>query len=220
METETEILENLKKAVICADEELLQKAIDAAVRAGIDPIRSIRYGLMPAMQEVGEKMSRGQLFLSQVMLSATIFEKAAKELIAKLHPDRRLEVYPMGTVIIGTVHGDIHDIGKNMVSLMLSSAGFNVLDLGRDVPVEKFVESAVDTEARIIGLSALMTTTMPVMRDVIKALDELGLRKKCKVIIGGGPITEHYAEDIGADGYGRDMIEAVKVAMKLIEAEK
>jgi len=218
MKSEKEILEALKKSVVDADEKLLMQAIDAAVQAEIDPVKAIKEGLSPAMREVGEKMERGEVFLSQVMLSAETMRRGIEIFIAKIPSERKREAV-IGTVVIGTVQGDIHDIGKNMVASMLTAAGFRVYDLGKDVPISKFIEEAQRVDADVIAISALMTVTSPFMRDIIKVLQDLGVRRRYKVIVGGGPVTKEYAEEIGADGYGTDMVEAVKLAEKLIKKE-
>ena len=218
MKSEKEILEALKRAVIDADEELLKETVDTALKAEIDPVKAIKEGLSLAMLEVGEKMESGELFLSQAMLSAETMRRGTETFIAKI-PSKKMEEVVIGTVVIGTVQGDIHDIGKNMVASMLTAAGFTVYDLGKDVPVRKFIEEAHRTNADVIAISALMAVTIPFIRDIIKALQDLGVREKYKVIVGGGPVTEEYAEEIGADGYGKDMVEAVEVAKKLIKRE-
>ena len=218
MKREKEILEALKKSVVDADEKLLMQTIDSAVQAEIDPVKAIKEGLSPAMQEVGEKMERGEVFLSQVMLSAETMKRGIETFIAKIPSERKREAV-IGTIVIGTVQGDIHDIGKNMVASMFTAAGFRVYDLGKDVPIRKFIEEAQRVDADVIAISALMTVTSPFMRDLIKALQDLGVRERYKVIVGGGPVTNEYAEEIGADGYGNDMMEAVKAAEKLIKKE-
>jgi len=186
-----------------------QKAIDAGsnVQAIIDE------GLIVAMDEVGDKFSKGIIFVPQMLRSAKTMQECMK-LLEPLLKDT--DVTTKGKVLIGTVKGDLHDIGKNLVSMMMEGAGFTVTDLGVDVPPDKFVQKAQEIEPDIVALSALLSTTMPAMRQTIEAFEEVGIRDKVKVMIGGAPVTAKYAQEIKADCYAADAGSAVFEAKKLL----
>jgi 5-methyltetrahydrofolate--homocysteine methyltransferase len=172
----------------------------------------LREGLLPAMKEVGRRFEVGEFFIPEMLLAARAFN-ASLDLL-KPHLEES-DVEPVARIILGTVKGDIHDIGKNLVGIMLRGGGFEVIDAGVDVPPERFVELVEETGAELLGLSALLTTTMPSMQSTINALMEKNLRDKIKVMIGGAPVTQEYAKQIGADGYARDASAAVRVAAEL-----
>lgn len=169
--------------------------------------------MIPAMEQVGDRFAKGELFLPEMLIAAEAM-KACLALVRPLLSEASQEA--RGKVVLGTVKGDIHDLGKNVVSTMLEGAGFEVIDLGVDVPAERFVTEAKEKGARIIGLSALTTTTMPAMRDVVEALSAAGVRDEVKVMIGGAPVTEEYARQIGADAYEPNAAAASKRAKQLI----
>jgi corrinoid protein of di/trimethylamine methyltransferase len=176
----------------------------------------IRQGLMPGMDVVGEKFSSGEYFLPDLIIAADGMQQAMELLEPKLQANQQtLEV--AGTVVLGTVKGDIHEIGKSLVGTMLSANGFKVHDLGVDVPTEKFVAVVKETGANLVGLSALLTTTMTVQGQVIEALNEAGVRAQVKVMVGGAPVTRSWAEEIGADGYAEDAMGAVAMARNLVD---
>jgi len=189
--------------------ELTKKLIDAGVPAK----RILDEGLIAGMSEVGEKFKNGEYFVPEVLVAARAM-KAAMELLRPLLAASDVE--PIGTVVIGTVRGDLHDIGKNLVAMMLEGAGFRVVDLGVDVPAEKFIEAAREHNAEIVGMSALLTTTMTYMPEVIKALEAEGIRNRVKVIVGGAPVTQEWADQIGADGYAPDAASAVDKCKELL----
>jgi 5-methyltetrahydrofolate--homocysteine methyltransferase len=170
------------------------------------------------MKELGEKMERGEVFLSQVLLSGQVMQQGFDKLMERVSPEKQVSI-KRGTIILGTVRGDIHDIGKKMVSAMLRAAGFKVIDIGVDVPSMRFIEEAQKNKANIIAMSSLLTVSRPFLKETIKALEDLKLRDKIKVVVGGGAVTEEYVEEIGADGYGKDMMDAVKVVSKLSARE-
>jgi len=212
-----EILSRLMNAVLNYDVDEAVKAAKEAVEKGVDPVDAIEEGLAKGVRIVGERFGAGEVFLTELAIAA----EAMKQAVAVLEPvisKSAKEKKTLGKVVIGTVEGDIHDIGKSIVGTMLMVAGFEVVDLGVDVPTEKFVEKAKEVKPEVVGLSALMTTTMVKMADVIKALEREGLREKVKVIIGGAPTSKEWAEEIGADGHGGDAMEAVEVTKKLIES--
>jgi len=179
-------------------------------------VKSVIDALAEGMRVVGEKYERGEYFVSDLIVSAEIFNEAMNIVKPKIL-ELRKEVKPIGKVVIGTVYGDIHDIGKNLVKTFLEANGFEVIDLGADVPVEKFVEAVKQYNPDIVGMSALLTSTMIHMKNVIDALKKEGLRDKVKIIVGGAPITEEFAKSIGADAYGENAYKAVEICKKLVE---
>lgn len=209
------ILEQIKRAVIESEAEIIPQLTELAIKEGIPPLDIINHALIVGMQVVGEKYEAGEYFLPHLILAATGM-KQAMEIVKPLLGKGVAETQNLGTVVIGTVKGDIHEIGKSLVATMLSANGYTVHDLGVDVSVEDFIHAVEETNADAIGLSALLTTTMMVQRDVIEALKQKGLRDKVKVIIGGAPISEEWAKRIGADGFARDAVLAVALLKKLI----
>jgi len=208
-----EIVQELRQAVLRGDmaqsKPLTQKALDA----GIEPIVILNQALISGMDEVGELFKANEVYVPEVLLSAKTMQQAMQILKPVLVKGG---IRPRGTVVVGTVRGDLHDIGKNLVAMMLEGAGFEVVDLGNDVPAERFVEAAVEHKAGIIGMSALLTTTMYTMKDTIELLKEHSLADKVKTMVGGAPVTASFAKDIGADGYGDDAATAVDIAKKFI----
>lgn len=197
------------------DSDASAEAARAAIAVNIDPVRAIEEGLAVGLREVGDRFERGELWLPHLMLGADAMEAAIK-ILEQQFPMDQLRVTSSGTVVIGTVEGDLHDLGLRIVASMLRANGFKVHDLGCDTRSLEFIEKAREVEADIIAASSLMTTTMPFMRDLIEALEASGLRDRFKVMVGGGPVTEEWARQIGADGYGRDATEAVRVAKELV----
>ncbi|MEM3522340.1 MAG: corrinoid protein [Candidatus Bathyarchaeia archaeon] len=216
--SEEKVFEGLKKAVIECDEETAKKIAEEVLKKGIDPLEAIRQGLMEGMKVVGEKMAKSEVFITEVMMAAEAM-KAAIEILKPQLSEKRISEITIGKVVLGTVYGDIHDIGKNIVATMLEAAGFEVFDIGCDVPTPKFIEKAEEVKADIIGASALLTVTKLEQEKIIKLLKELGLRDKYKVIVGGAIVTQEWANEIGADGYGKDAEEAVRVAKDLVGAK-
>ncbi|HEY5564623.1 MAG TPA: corrinoid protein [Rhodothermia bacterium] len=191
--------------------ELTQKLINE----GTKPDRILYDGLLPGMSVVGERFEKGEYFIPEMLLAARSLN-AGLDLLRPLLTDADMK--PTGKVVLGTVKGDIHDIGKNLVAVMMQGAGFHVIDAGVDVPPEKFVELIREHEPDIVGLSALLTTTMPSMEDTIEVFKSEKVRDKVKVLIGGAPVTQEYANRIGADGFGRNATVAAQVAVKLVGA--
>lgn len=209
-----EILERLRKGIVTYDEEATKKAAKEVVERDLSPLEAIGV-LTDTVKELGERFARQEIFLPELMMAAD----SMKAGMAVLEPEllRRKEKAPqVGTIIIGTVKGDIHDIGKAMVSTMLTAAGFAVIDVGKDVAASAFIEAAERNSADIVGASAIMTTTMPMLGDLVEYFKAAGVREKYKMIVGGGPVTQKYAEEIGSDGYGADGVEATDVARKLV----
>ena len=195
------------KAKIIA--ELVQSAIDA----GEDPMEILNGGMVSAMSVIGERFSRGEAFVPEMLISARTMKKGVEVLKPHLATDA---VNSLGTAIIGTVQGDMHDIGKNLVAMMIESAGFEVVDLEVDVPLERFVEAiAAHPNVRIVALSTLLTTTMPAMKQIVAGLNALENRDSFRIMVGGAPITEEFARQIGADGYSPDAAAAATLAKSL-----
>jgi len=208
-------LDAMRRAVVDGDPAAAEAAARAALEAGIPPLAAIDEGFMPGMREVGAGFAAGDLFLPDMMLAARAMQRA----LAVLEPELRrasVERSVAGRVVLGTVAGDIHEIGKNLVGMLLSTSGFEVHDLGVNVAPERFVEAAREHRADIVGLSALLTTTMTGQRTVISALGEAGLRPPLKVIVGGAPVTRQWAAEIGADGFSEDAMGAVELARRLV----
>ena len=211
---EPEILQKLRESVVQADIDAVESAAKEALSAGIDPIRAIDEGLSKGLREIGEKFAKQEVFLTDMMLSAEATQRGVKILKAAISGHNELK--NEGTVVIGTVRGDIHDIGKNIVATLLMANGYDIHDLGTDVPAEKFISKAKETNAEVIGLSALLSTAMPEQESVVKGLNEIGERQKFKVIVGGAPVTEEWAKNIGADAYGGEAADAVAKVNELV----
>jgi corrinoid protein of di/trimethylamine methyltransferase len=186
-----------------------------ALDAGLEPMAIINQALMPGMTVVGDKFQCGEYFLPHLIIAASGMKEAMELLEPELRA-RQQTVERAGTVVIGSVKGDIHEIGKSLVATMLSAGGFQVYDLGVDVPTETFVARVKETGANIVGLSALLTTTMTVQREVVEALVRAGVRDQVKVILGGAPVSQEWANTIGADGYAEDAVGAVELARRLV----
>lgn len=207
-------LENLKKAVLDYDVPGAVRYAELSIQEGIDPIAGLD-AISAAMQVVGDGYSTGELFLPDLVGAAGASQAAMPILEAEIRR-RGEKTRSLGTIILGTVKGDIHTIGKAMVGVLLVAAGFRVIDLGADVPTAKFVEAVKDNEANLLALSALLTTTAPEQGKVIQALKEAGLREQVKIMVGGGAISQDFAEQIGADGYGSTAPKAVELAKALV----
>jgi corrinoid protein of di/trimethylamine methyltransferase len=211
------LFEDMAKAVIDGLPDKARELAEEAIRAGIEPLEAIDQGFKPCMDVVGEGFARGELFIPDLMMSG----EAMKTAIATLEPElmkRKQERKVLGKVVIGTVQGDIHEIGKTLVATMLSANGFEVHDLGVDVSAQQFLEKVREVDADVVGLSALLTTTILNQETVILTLKEAGLRDQVKVIIGGVPASPEWAEEIGADGYAENATEAVEVVKQLVGA--
>ena len=206
-------LKPISEAIVQLKWDEIASLTNEAVEAGIPALEIINQGLVPGMTVVGTKFREGEIFLPEVLLSAKTM-KTAMEILMPILSQQNASF--MGRVAIGTVAGDIHDIGKNIVISMLQGNGFEVMDLGVDIAPERFVEIVSNNDLQILGLSALLTSTMPMLGETIKMLEKAQLRQKTKVIIGGAPITQAYADQIGADGYGADAVAAVELARVLI----
>ncbi len=207
------LLDEMAKAVIEGDEEEAVSLAKKALSMGLNPTEAIEKGFGEGMREVGRLFDKLEIFLPQVILSADAMT-AGVEIFRQEMAAKGGEA-PRKTVLLGTIQGDVHDIGKNIIKIMLETNGFKVYDLGRDVPVNQFVDKVRELSPDIVGVSALMTTTMVHMPKLIEALREAGLRGKTKVMVGGAPVLPEWAKEIGADGYGESAMEAVEVAKRL-----
>jgi corrinoid protein of di/trimethylamine methyltransferase len=216
MSEKEKIFDEISEAIQSFEEEKVLNTVKKALSLGVDPSEIIEKGIAKGLRVVGDKYERGELFLMHLVAAAEPAQKAVKELLEPEIKKKAGERKSLGKVVIGTVQGDIHDIGKNIVAAMLFAAGFDVIDLGKDVPAEEFAKKAKEVGANIVGASALLSTTLPVQKEIIEALKAMGIRDKVKVIFGGAPCTPEWVEEIGGDGYAENAIEAVKVAKRLI----
>jgi len=206
-------LEALSQAVIEGQEQQVKELTQKALAEGLKPLEIINEGLIKGMNVVGQRFKVGDMFVPEVLMSARAMT-AGMDMVKPLLVDG--EMTNKGTVVIGTVKGDLHDIGKNLVGMMLESAGYKVVDLGTDTAPEAFVQAVQENNAQVLGLSALLTTTMLAMKQTIEALQVAGLRDKVKVMVGGAPITQEFADEIGADGYAPDAASAVELVNQLL----
>jgi len=209
------ILQNLRKAVEEFDAEKAREAAIEAVKSGFDPVKAIEEGLAKGIKTIGDLFEKGEIFLPELIMAAEAM-KAGTQILMDEVRKRGLNVKKLGKVVIGTVHGDIHDIGKNIVISMLEASGFKVIDLGVDVPAEEFIKKVKEVQPDVLGMSALLTTTAPEQGRIIKMLKDAGMRDKVNVIIGGAATSESWANEIGADAYAADAVEAVKKIKALI----
>ena len=212
----TDILVTIKEMVVGGKFKEIEEQVQAAVDSGTDLNRLINEALISAMDIVGKRFSEGDIYVPEMLVSARTM-KLGLNIIKPLLQSG--EAKHRGTVAMGTVKGDLHDIGKNLVTMMMEGAGFKIIDLGVDVKIENLIDTVKKEEVDVLGLSALLTTTMPEMQNVIEALAETDLRNQVKVIVGGAPIDQGFADKIGADGFGADAVDAVQLARDLI-AEK
>jgi len=206
-------LEQIKECILKLEMGSIEERVKEALEVGVEPQVILNEAMIAAMDEVGRLFEEGEFFVPEMLVAAKTMQNG----LALLKP-RLVEtgVKSPGKIVLGTVKGDLHDIGKNLVGMMLEGAGFEVIDLGADVPPEGFIEAVQTGEVKIIGLSALLTTTMPNMKSTIDALRGAGLRDNIKVMVGGAPLSDAYAEEIEADGYAPDASRAVKLARSLI----
>ena len=200
------------------DADRVTEATKKALKEGQDPVKIVDQ-LTDALRVVGKKFEDGEFFLMHLVAAAEPVQRVIKEILEpemlKTHSQRK----SLGKVVLGTVAGDIHDIGKNIVAAMLFAAGFEVHDVGKDVPPEQFASKAKEVNANIVGASALLSTTLPMQREIVQKVTTIGLRDKTKLIFGGAPVTQEWVKEIGGDGYGESAIEAVNVAKKLLKIE-
>lgn len=214
-----EILAKLQKSIEEMDTELAEKSAKEAVEAGIDPLAAISDGLSKGMETMSALFDDGEVFVPQLLVASEAFENAVAILTSTMSEEMKNSI-SQGTVLVHTVQGDIHDIGKNIVKTMLAASGFKVIDMGRDVAVEDVIEKAKEYKVDIIAGSALMTTTMPSQRDIISLLKEEGIRDQFICMFGGAPVSEEWVKKIGADGYSESASGAVKKAIELMSKKR
>ena len=203
----------LHEAILTGNAPKAQEVTQAAIDANVDPSELLGKYMIPAMDEVGRRFECNEFFVPELLIAARAM-KTSMELLAPKMAEAGTK--KAGRIVIGTVKGDLHDIGKNLVAAMLEGGGFEVIDLGVDVPPERFVEEAQKQAGTIVAMSALLTTTMTMMKNVIEALENAGIREETKVMVGGAPITDQFADEIGADGYSDNASAAVALARKLV----
>ena len=207
------VMQSIYDGILEGNAKIVPQKVQEALDAGINPGEILNEGMIRAMAEVGRLYEEGEYFVPEMLIAA----RAMKEGLAVLKPHLiQADVKSAGKIAAGTVQGDLHDIGKNLVALMLEGAGFEIVDLGVDVTADKFVEAVKEHNVDIVAMSALLTTTMSRMKDTVEALKAAGLRDRVKVIVGGAPVTESYATEVGADGYAPDASQAVALAKSLI----
>ncbi len=211
-----DILKDLANAVIEGDDELAVSSAKAALEINMDPLQAVEEGLSKGMDVIGRQFESGEVFLPELLMAANAF-KAAMDILKPELEAQKKSTTKMGTVLLGTVKGDLHNIGKNIVATVLDTNGFEVIDIGIDNSPLTFIEQAEKAQVDIIGLSCLMTTTMPAQREVIQTLSEMNKRDKYKVIVGGGPVTQEWADQIGADGYSESAVQAVNLVKGLLD---
>jgi len=213
-----EIYQKLAQAVIDGESEDAEALARHALEVGLEPLECINKGLTKGIQHVGELFADGECYLPELILSANAMKAALGVLEPAMLGGKQREI--VGKVVLGTVQGDLHEIGKNLVSIILTANGFHVIDIGVDKPVSEFIKAVKENNATIVGASALLTTTMMEQKKLIDALKEAGLRAQVKVMIGGAPVNQDYAKQIGADGYAENAVSAVKLAFRLVDAAK
>ena len=207
-------IDEIAAAVEAGKAKIVGGLVEEAIKEGCDPTEILNVGMIDAMGVVGDKFKKNEIFVPEMLVAARAMKKGVEVLKPHLAGDSSATI---GKYIIGTVAGDLHDIGKNLVAMMIESAGFEVIDLGVDVPAEKFVESIKENpDCKVVGVSALLTTTMPAMKDTVKAIIDAGLQSQVKIMVGGAPITQEFADEIGADAYTQDAASAAQVAKTLV----
>jgi corrinoid protein of di/trimethylamine methyltransferase len=209
-----ELLTGITASIVEGEPDKTVDLTRQAIEANVEPLTIIDGGLVPGMNVVGEKFQSGEYFLPHLIIAASGMQQAMELLEPELQA-RQEVAERAGTVVIGSVAGDIHEIGKSLVGTMMAASGFQVYDVGVDVPTETFVAKVQETGADVLGLSALLTTTMTVQREIIEALEEAGIRDQVKVIIGGAPVNQEWADTIGADGYADDAVGAIELVKRL-----
>lgn len=211
----TELFQSMAQSIIDGDSEAAVELANQAIEMGIDPLEAIAKGYVSGVNQVGDAFSCGDAFLPELVMAG----EAMKEAVAALEPEmakRGSERQMLGKVVLATVEGDIHEIGKSLVGTMLAASGFQIFDLGVSVPVDKIIGKALEVNADIIAMSALLTTTMVKQREVIEELEKENIRSKFKIMVGGAPVTQDWVQKIGADGYSEDAIGAVALAKSLL----
>jgi corrinoid protein of di/trimethylamine methyltransferase len=210
-----QFMENIVKLIIDGDQDKIRESARDALKANIDPLEIVELGLSQGMAIVGESFEQGESYLPELLMAAATFNAAMEILMPEIEAQNK-EIPKAGTVLIGTVKGDVHNLGKNIVSMVLETNGFSVVDIGVDVSSLNFIEEARKVKADVIALSSLMTTTMPAQKEIIEILEEKNLRNEYFVIVGGGPVSRQWADEIGADGFGKTAVDAVDLIKRLL----
>ena len=213
-----DIFERFSDAIIAGDQEIVKEIAKESLQENIDPLESVELGLSKGMKIIGDRFEKGEVFLPELLIAADTFN-AAMEILNPAIEEQKKELEASGRVLLATVKGDVHSIGKNIVATVLETNGFEVIDIGVDQQSLNIIEEAKKNKADVIALSALMTTSMPGQKEVVDILNELGLRDKFKVVVGGGPVTAEWAEQIGADGYGETAFQAVTLINALVNGK-
>jgi corrinoid protein of di/trimethylamine methyltransferase len=213
------ILDNLAHAVIAGKKDLARDNARAVIDNNIDPLEALEQGISKGMLTVGEKFESGESYLPELIMAADVFN-AALEILKPAIEANQTDIKKSGTVLLATVKGDVHNLGKNIVATVMETHGFEVIDIGVDQPTLSIIDAAQDNQVDVIGLSAVMTTTMPYQKELIDTLQELNIREQFIVLVGGGPINQQWADEIGADGYGETAMDAVTIATQKINAKK
>ena len=211
-----ELFLNIQKAIVELDENILSNLTTTVIEAGLDPIEAIEEGYTVGIQKVGQLFEVGEYFLPELLQAATMVKEAVSKIETIIPSDK---IIRRGKIVLGTVEGDIHDIGKNLVGVMLSTRGIEVIDIGVDCHADKFIDRALKENADLIGASCLLTMTAPEQQKLVKRMEERGVRQRFKILLGGAAIDRAWTQEIGADGFGEDLKEAADVAMSLL-AEK
>jgi 5-methyltetrahydrofolate--homocysteine methyltransferase len=215
--THDEILQGLYDDTLVGNAPSVRELTERGLEDGLEPEKMLYDALIPSLEEVGARFERGDFFVPEMLIAARAMQ-GALDILRPLLAETGAK--PIGTFVMGTVKGDVHDIGKNLVNIMLEGAGFTVIDLGVNVPPERFVEQIEEHKPEIVGFSAFLTTTMPMFKANINAIEKAGLREKVIIMVGGAPVTQEYADAVGADGYAADASTAVRLAKDLIEKRR
>jgi corrinoid protein of di/trimethylamine methyltransferase len=213
------ILDNLANAVIAGKKDLARDNARAVIDNNIDPLEALEQGISKGMLTVGEKFESGESYLPELIMAADVFN-VAMEILKPAIEANQTDIKKLGTILLATVKGDVHNLGKNIVATVMETHGFEVVDIGVDQPTLDIIDAAQDNQVDVIGLSAVMTTTMPYQKELIDTLQEMNIRQQFIVLVGGGPINQQWADEIGADGYGETAMDAVTIATQKINANK
>lgn len=213
------VYEDIVNAVLSFDSDKVTEATRKALNAGEDPVKIVEEGLTKALRIVGKKFEDGEFFLTDLVGAAEPIQRVMKDILEPEIVKGKAQRKTLGRIVLGTVAGDIHDIGKNIVGAMWFAAGFEIHDIGKDIPTEQFIAKAKEVEANILGASALLSTSLPIQKEIVKAVIAAGMRDRTKLMFGGAPVTEEWTREIGGDGYAEDAVEAVRLAKKLLGIE-